>query len=425
MKKIFVKLNLYYILFTLCFVFSLSCSSNKTKQAGNPVSKESAGSEIKNPTEKKDSNITNFEGRAIWVTRGDYRTPNDVKKIIKNCADYNFNQILFQVRGNGTVFYKSQIEPWAYELTSQTPQTTGKDPGWNPLQLAIEEAHKRGIQLHAYMNVFPGWRSQKYPPKEAKQLWTEHPDWFMVDKKGNKMIPRDKSVDKKFDTWYSFINPANPEVQKYVTELFLEIVKNYDIDGIHYDYVRFPGEIDDFSYDKISLERFKAETGKTPDSDPSEWNKWRGKQITTIVRSINQNAKKIKPNLIFSAAVVGDYDRALTRYFQPSREWMKEGILDIAMPMLYRQDLEEYENFIKDLKKNSSGKFVYPGIGGHLKKTGEEIAKYIEAARELGADGNAIFAYSSLFNNHIPNEKVKYIKDNLYKTPIAPPLLNK
>ena len=100
------------------------------------------------------------EGRAIWVTRFDYKSPEDVEKIIKNCKDYNFNQVLLQVRGNGTVYYKSEIEPWAYELTSDSPVTTGKDPGWDPLKNACELAHKLGLQLHVYMNVFPAWRSQ-------------------------------------------------------------------------------------------------------------------------------------------------------------------------------------------------------------------------------------------------------------------------
>ena len=80
------------------------------------------------------------EVRSIWVTRMDYRTPGDVKSIIGNVASLGFNVVFFQVRGNGTVFYKSELEPWAWELTGETPETTGKDPGWDPLALAIAVA---------------------------------------------------------------------------------------------------------------------------------------------------------------------------------------------------------------------------------------------------------------------------------------------
>src|SRR5688572_33407187 len=92
------------------------------------------------------------EVRALWVTRFDYKSPDDVKKIIENAAALNFNVILFQVRGNGTVFYPSKIEPWAFELTGETPATVGKDPGWDPLKLAIQEARSRGGEVHASVN---------------------------------------------------------------------------------------------------------------------------------------------------------------------------------------------------------------------------------------------------------------------------------
>jgi uncharacterized lipoprotein YddW (UPF0748 family) len=141
------------------------------------------------------------EIRAIWITRGEYRTASDVRRIVENCAKMKFNVLLFQVRGNGTVFYRSKIEPWAYELTSSAPTTTGKDPGWDPLALAVAEAHRRGMELDAWVNAFPAWRSQQYPPRESKQLWWAHPDWFMCDAAGERMLPRDHRVDPKVADW--------------------------------------------------------------------------------------------------------------------------------------------------------------------------------------------------------------------------------
>ena len=85
------------------------------------------------------------EIRAVWITRWDYVTSDQVHLIIDNIADHHFNYALFQVRGNGTVFYESDIEPWAWELTGADPSTLGRNPGWNPLEVAIKRAHERGL----------------------------------------------------------------------------------------------------------------------------------------------------------------------------------------------------------------------------------------------------------------------------------------
>ena len=394
------------------------------------------------------SDSTTSEGRAVWVTRWQYKTPDDIRKIMENCAAMRMNVIMLQVRGEGTAFYKSAIEPWAWELTSTSPLTTGKDPGWDPLKVAIDEAHKRGLHLHAWMNVFPGWRGQKYPPPEAKQLWTKHPDWFMVDKKGNKMIPRDHDVDPSVGTWYSFLNPAHPEVQEYVPKVFLEVVKNYDVDGIHYDYVRYPGEIDDFSYDPVSLKRFKDEVGGTPDEKPQEWIEWRGKQVTGIVRRIYEETTKLKPYVVVGGSVIANFERAKDRYFARSQEWLKEPILDLATPMNYTSG-EVFERQTLDFVKNSGAGHVYIGMSaGSPRRTprraagsttettpdtaistatdraGEapQLHQQIKFCRKVGATGVCIFSYGPFANRDGSlSEYGKALADGPFKTPAKVP----
>jgi uncharacterized lipoprotein YddW (UPF0748 family) len=113
------------------------------------------------------------EVRAIWVTRFDYTTPEDVRRIIGNLADAGFTDVFFQIRGNGTTFYPSKLEPWAHELSGDELSKLGTDPGWNPLQLAIDSAKPSGLRVHAYMNVLPGWKGNEIPLGDARQLWTE------------------------------------------------------------------------------------------------------------------------------------------------------------------------------------------------------------------------------------------------------------
>lgn len=114
------------------------------------------------------------EIRAIWVTRWDYRSESDVRAVIRNCKSLGLNRIYFQVRGRSDAFYRSELEPWAEELG-------GKNPGFDPLAVAIDEAGKSSIQLHAWVNVLAGWKG-KVPPKSKTHLYHTHPDWFLTDR---------------------------------------------------------------------------------------------------------------------------------------------------------------------------------------------------------------------------------------------------
>ncbi len=362
------------------------------------------------------------EVRAIWITRWDYKTAEDVRKIVENCETINTNLLLFQVRGNGTVFYRSEIEPWAWELTGDDASTTGRDPGWDPLAVAIEEAHGRGLELHAYVNVFPAWRTQEYAPRDSGQLWWDHPDWFMCDAAGRRMIPRDPNHDENVSRpWYSFISPGVPEVQDYLASLFEELVANYDVDGVHYDYIRYPHEIHEvdpdykqrekalgnWSYDPISLARFSRETGVcSPDESPEDWTRWRASQISEMVRKADELMRKHDPDIFVSAAVMADPDDAYQTKYQDYITWMKQGWLNAAITMGYTSDNEKYEKRMRNLaSRRVEGQYIVPGLG--FKNDGETIKKQIELTRQYNMDGFSGFAYSHLFdrnNGHAPKQ---------------------
>ena len=181
------------------------------------------------------------EARAVWVTRWDYKTEDDVVEIIKNAASCNFNMVLFQVRGNGNAFYPSDYEAWAEELG-------GADPGFDPLAVAIEEAHRRGIELHAYVNVYPAWKGTELP-KAPTQIFNLHPEWICMGKSGRRIGLNDH---------YVYLSPGIPDAKDHIYNVFMDIVSRYPIDGLHLDYVRYPernlnGFVDDYSYDAIPV----------------------------------------------------------------------------------------------------------------------------------------------------------------------------
>ena len=153
---------------------------------------------------------------------------------------------------NGTAWYDSRFEPWADELG-------GSDPGYDPLKLACEEAHRCGLELHAWVNVMPAWRG-KTPPKNPDQLYNAHPEWFWYDQHGNRQA---------LCSFYVSLNPCLPEVRKYLVDVFYDLVSRYDVDGLHMDYIRFPNEPPatpkgsglDYPYDAGTLALYRQDTG--------------------------------------------------------------------------------------------------------------------------------------------------------------------
>ncbi len=324
--------------------------------------------------------------RAIWVTRWDYKTPADIARVMENCKNAGFNTVLFQVRGNGTVCYRSKIEPWADEFG-------GRDPGFDPLAVACKEAHKRGLELHAWANVIPGWRG-KGPPSDPRQLYNAHPDWFWRDASGR---------PQPFG-WYCSVNPCYPEVRKYLTSVMKEIVAKYPIDGLHLDYIRFPNEhnesygssaVPDYPRDPRTLALFRKATRKTPDQAPAAWNAWRTQAITQVVRDIRKMVDRTDSKVKLTVAVGAVPEEAKRNHFQDARTWMAEGLVDAVFPMNYASDMRSYAQRQQVWASMPGSSAVVMGIMFD-KRDGGQVTAQVDRAARSGAHF-AAFAYNSLF----------------------------
>lgn len=347
--------------------------------------------------------------RAIWVTRFDYKTPADAVTIVANCARAGFTDIFFQIRGNGTVFYPSQIEPWAFELTGEDASTTGRKPGWDPLKTAAAAAKQKGIRLHAYMNVLPGWRGLNNPPRSVGQLWTAHPEWFMVDSFGQCMRPT--------SGWYAFLNPALPEVRQHLAQLAAELAQ-YDIAGLHLDYIRFPYDYKDVAsqiYPRASSEEIKKRSDFSYDRFSAEqvrqnykgnWGAFRRAAVSQVVADLQKTFKTRRGSqCIVSSSVLADFDTGYNTAFQDSRRWAKDRIVDWLVPMNYNARLfdERLGKMRKSLGRRATGEQLVVGID--CKADPGEILRQIRAVRKADCCGFALFSYSYLFENHKPTPK--------------------
>jgi uncharacterized lipoprotein YddW (UPF0748 family) len=345
----------------------------------------------------------NPETRAVWVTRWEYTSGGtypsthkyNIRRMMDRAVKGHFNVIVLQVRGQGDAYYQSNYEPWAYELTGGVSDL-GTDPGWDPLQYAIEQAHQRGLELHAWLNTFTCWRGNVAPPQGIipEHIYHAHPEWICADRNG---VPQTLVAND-----YVSVSPGVPAVRAHVHNVAMDILERYDVDGIHFDYIRYPHA--EYSRDAISDSLFFEEFGFPPDDDTEAWKDWQRDQVTTFVQNFYYAAMAVKPMVKVSAAVIGRYNvsssgwDAYNTVYQDARLWASRGIMDYLAPMIY-WDMDEFAPLIEDWTHYSYGRHVYAGIAAYKSDDfggWSEIEAQIDTARIAGAEGLLFFRSGSL-----------------------------
>ncbi len=340
------------------------------------------------------------EARALWVPRWSYSNEADVKAIVAKAAQANFNMLFFQVRGQADAYYQSQYEPWADRLSG----TLGQDPGWDPLETAIGEAHAAGLQLHAYVNVYTVWLGTAPPRADSVPQHMYHQFNALY---GNAWVQwHQNGTPMGLNSSYLTASPGHPAVAEHIVAVCRDILQNYDVDGLHLDYLRYSSPY--YSHDPVSQQRFQ-------DAQPIAWADWQRAQITELVSRLRDEVKELRPNAALTVAAwpiyqdrwgwvsYGDvkYD-GYDGYFQDSRGWLQLGTVDALAPMLYgtavQDHLDRFEILAHDFVDESYGRHIYAGIHAGYDSF-SEIQTRIDIARQAGAQGQAIFAYSLVESN--------------------------
>ncbi|MBC8262933.1 MAG: family 10 glycosylhydrolase, partial [Anaerolineales bacterium] len=308
-------------------------------------------------------------------------------------ANANFNIIFFQVRGQADAYYHSNYEPWAKRLTG----TLGQDPGWDPLATAVKLAHAAGLELHAWVNVYPAWLGETPPPSTIPEhmynLFNElyGDNWVQWDDQGQPM---------RLTSDYLWASPGHEAVSERIVHVCEDIVANYDVDGLHLDNIRYAGPA--FSHDPISEARFAEAQILDPDLT---WEDWQRAQVTGLVGQIYEQVVLPNQDVTLTAAVwpiYRDYwdwiiNDGYDGYYQDSQGWMGGELIDGIAPMLYTITIKDYPDrfdvLVRDFVSNANGRHVWPGITADYDSF-DEIWSRIEIARQAGAAGQAIFSYS-------------------------------
>ena len=316
----------------------------------------------------------------------------------------NFNTVMLQTRLRGDLIYPSSIETFPEALTGRT----GRNPGYDPLAFAIEECHKRGMELHAWFVTIPVGNNRQV------KLLGKH----SIVQKNRKLCKQHQGA------WY--LDPGNPGTADYLASIVAEIVDRYDIDGIHFDYIRYPENANRFP-DKDTFRKYGK--GKN-------LKQWRRDNITSIARRLYQETKQRKPWVKVSSSPVGKFKdtnrysslgwNAYETVYQDAQGWLEEGIHDALFPMMYFKDNHFYP-FALDWQENKHGRWVIPGLGIYFLSPREkdwplhEISRQIHFTRQIGLDGHAYFRNRFLLDNvkGVFNE----VKHEFYTSPaLIPPM---
>jgi len=347
------------------------------------------------------------EFRGLWVTRFDWTrfgytvTRSDLDAIVDHAAAAHFNALLFQVRGTADAYYSSTLEPWAARLTGSTTKTLGVDPGFDPLTYMITRAHQSGLQVHAYINIFPTWLCGVGAPPNTTT--PQHLFWtlsYAASTWSAWRIYSDPETPMNLDTCsdYLWATPALSLTRNHITAVAVDIVQRYNVDGIHLDLIRYPNAT--YSFDPYTMQAFSDVLQISPTLTFTAWRpNFQRAQINAIVQQIYSATTTLKPDLLVSAAVWPNYASGYNSYYQDSKGWLANGFIDANLPMLYSSDIlydlpawtARAQGFLDD----AHGRYVFPGISTNYTDV-HQIINRIEAARSLGAPGVALFSYGAL-----------------------------
>jgi uncharacterized lipoprotein YddW (UPF0748 family) len=355
------------------------------------------------------------EVRGLWVVRYTMTSPEQVRSMVADAAAAGFNTLIVQVRGRGDAFYLSDLEPLAENLRGP--------PGFDPLALAIEEGHRRGMAVHAWVNTHLVW-GPTAPPQSPLHLVNDNPDWLAVPRVLARELYDMSAWDVRYYTALReyaaerpqtvegiYTSPSHPEARARVRSVWMDLLARYDLDGIHFDYIRFPSA--DFDYSRGALERFRAwvvprlPTARVAELDgvalsnplayttalPNEWDEFRRTQITSLVAEIYREVKARRPELVVSAAVVADTETAYSLRFQDWSSWLEQGILDIVVPMAYTPDNGRFQELVRAARAVAGHRErVWAGIGIYMDTFGGTVDK-VDLARAEDAGGVILFSY--------------------------------
>ena len=364
-------------------------------------------------TGKQQQNVDNpalpaGEWRAVWISYLewallDFSTADTFRagcaQMLDDCAGLGLNTVLAQVRPFGDALYRSSLFPWSHLCTG----VQGADPGFDPLDILLQEAHGRGLSVEAWLNPYRLRSSAAMPPSLAENnLANTHPEWVCAVGDG------------------LYLNPAEPAAADYVVQGVAELLQNYAVDGIHFDDYFYPTT--DAAVDAV---QFAA-------SGAADLAAWRRQNVTALVAQVYRTVKAADPTLRFGISPQGNPDNDLDQQYSDVTAWLAAGgeekVIDYLCPQVYwgygftlhsGSTRFAFENIVPAwLSYPRAGDVaLYFGLGAYRVGTGDgganpdsvsgwstgsALAAQVKDLRQQAAGGWALYRYGSLFGAEAP-----------------------
>lgn len=373
------------------------------------------------------------EARALWVNRFEWTTEANIVTIFQRAALGNLNIVYFQVRGTGDAFYRSDLEPAAARLCGGVVGSC--TPTWDPLAVAVREGKKYGIEVHAWLNAFTGWAASTTPsvcaglvpsaPGQPQHMLFAHPEWIMQTSARVTMTCANSSAVE-----YVYVSPGIPAARTHLARVAADIMRRYDVAGIHLDRIRYPGQF--YSSDPLTLAEFRKISGRAPLSSTTDslWVQFRRNSVTLAVKEVQDSISAVRRGVV-SAAVWPIYyngtfgwpsSSGVTQYWQDPRAWAAAGALDVQVPMTYFNINAQYCSYtlnnpdwtcmLDDHLANFdgvSGRHTYIGIGAN--RDTAMTFREIRVARERGAKGISFYSYAEMASR----DRFNLLRNGLFK----------
>lgn len=291
--------------------------------------------------------------RALWVVRDKITTATAIDDLLADATTRGIFDLVVQVRGRGDAYYASRLEPLAESVA----------PGFDPLDHLVRYGAAVGARIHAWANVYFVWsHPERRDPRDASHLVRAHPEWLLRPDRVNALDP---AGGKDWEGIYS--DPANDAATAHTIDVFEDIVRRYRVEGLHYDYVRYP----------------QVTYASGPDDH---------RHVTALVRESAKRIRAARPSAVISAAVFPDPIVARDRVLQRWPEWAAEGLIDLLCPMAYRRDSTEVARLLAAARAAAPRTELWGGLMGY---SGEPalVKEQVRIAEEAGCEGAILFAY--------------------------------
>lgn len=360
------------------------------------------------------------EIRAMWVLRTSLTSPSSITSLVAQAREHGFNTLFVQVRGRGDAYFRGGVE-------AEPPALSRQSLTFDPLASVIDAAHTAGIRVHAWVNVNLV-SSAVDLPTAREHVVHRYPEWLMVPRdiaQELAAVPVDSPAYLgKLARWTRgqsaeveglYTSPVLPAAAAYAESVVRDIAKRYAVDGVHFDYARYP--TDRFDYSRAAIAAFRAtmrpkldvlkrqaldaedsvDLFAYPDALPEEWRAFRVARMTSLIGRLRTAVKSERPGAIVSAAIAPDRAEALQRRLQDWGTWLNDGLVDAIAPMAYTQEPARFAEQIAAAREVAGPRPVWAGIGAYRLSPTQTIEN-ITTARKLGAAGIILFSYDSLIN---------------------------